>query len=78
MKPASGQGSAGRQAAQARTAQEAHLVELWRAGTHTSTELAGLFCQAALTGRDRIGWVAKPTPGCGPTAVYRRPVAQVD
>ena len=30
-------------------AQEAHLVELWRAGTHTSAELAGLFSVARST-----------------------------
>jgi len=30
-------------------AQEAHLVELWRAGKHTSAELAELFSDARST-----------------------------
>ncbi len=32
-----------------KAAQEAHLVELWRAGEHTSAELADLFCVARFT-----------------------------
>ena len=38
-----GQGPAARQAAQTQPQQEAHLVELWRAGEHTIGELEELF-----------------------------------
>src|SRR5664280_1742672 len=43
-------------------AQEAHLVELWRAGKHTSAELAELFSVARSTVY-RAGPAAGPLPG---------------
>jgi DNA invertase Pin-like site-specific DNA recombinase len=47
-------------------AQEAHLVELWRAGRHTSAELAELFSIARSTVYRAVARAGEPAPG--PTA----------
>ena len=43
-------------------AQEAHLVELWRAGTHTSAELAELFSVARSTVYRAVQRAGEPKP----------------
>ncbi len=43
-------------------AQEAHLVELWRAGKHTSAELAELFSVARSTVYRAVQRAGEPTP----------------
>ena len=43
-------------------AQEAHLVELWRAGTHTSAELADLFSVARSTVYRAVQRAGEPKP----------------
>ena len=45
-------------------AQEAHLVELWRVGKHTSAELAELFLRRALhrLPGSAEGWRAEASP----------------
>ena len=43
-------------------AQEAHLVELWRAGTHTSAELAELFSVARSTVCRAVQRAGEPKP----------------
>ncbi len=45
-----------------KAAQEAHLVELWHAGTHTSAELAELFSVARSTIYRAVQRAAEPTP----------------
>jgi len=42
-------------------AQEAHLVELWRAGRHTSAELAELFSVARSTVYRKVQRAGEPT-----------------
>ena len=56
-------------------AQEAHLVELWHAGKHTSAELAELFSVARSTrlpGRAE-GWRAEASAGCSPSVSSQGP-----
>ena len=43
-------------------AQEAHLVELWRAGRHTSAELAELFAVARSTVYRAVQRAGEPKP----------------
>ncbi len=43
-------------------AQEAHLVELWRAGKHTSAELAELFTVARSTVYRAVQRAGEPRP----------------
>ena len=43
-------------------AQEAHLVELWRGGKHTSTELADLFDVAGFIVYRAVQRAGEPTP----------------
>ena len=43
-------------------AQEAHLVELWRAGQHTSAELAELFSVARSTVHRAVSRAGGPAP----------------
>ena len=43
-------------------AQEAHLVELWRAGQHTSAELAELFSVARSTVYRAVSRAGRPAP----------------
>jgi DNA invertase Pin-like site-specific DNA recombinase len=43
-------------------AQEPHLVELWRAGQHTSTELAELFSVARSTVYRAVSRAGAPAP----------------
>jgi DNA invertase Pin-like site-specific DNA recombinase len=43
-------------------AQEAHLAELWRAGQHTSSELAELFSVARSTVYRAVGRAGRPAP----------------
>jgi DNA invertase Pin-like site-specific DNA recombinase len=50
-------------------AQEAHLVELWRAGTHTSAELAELFSVARSTVYRAVQRACPPAQPPGPPSV---------
>src|SRR5271166_450943 len=59
-------------------AQEAHLVELWRAGKHTSAELAELFSVARSTRLpgSAEGWRAEASPV--PSSVSSHPLQGPD
>jgi DNA invertase Pin-like site-specific DNA recombinase len=47
-------------------AQEAHLVELWRAGNHTSADLAELFSVARSTVYRAVQRAGEPNPAPPP------------
>ena len=53
-------------------AQEAHLVELWRAGNHTSAELAELFAVARSTVYRAVQRAGEPKPAPPPARPRRR------